>query len=270
MVKWVGNRFGPDIKVLPNQKVESSVYDFEDVYFIQNSNSWPDLGQIAYFTIISGPYDEVGLVINLNEQPNNAYRFQANSTYVIRFAEAWSSQWDLTGGGGKGGQGSPWPGPPAGEPGPSLAGQPVSLSIPTFTLTAGGGTGGNGGPYNSTWGSPGQPGNGGSTSSSGTFPPIGQAVPYAGNSASGGGDGGTPNYNGQPGGTAPSRYGGGIIPPSFNGYAAGGSSPGLGGGGGGGGGAYWKVEDLVTIPNQDYTITVGDKAAALIYIDTPT
>lgn len=270
MPKFVGNRFGPNIKVLPNQKVGGAIYNFEDVYLIQNSNSWPNLGTIAYFTIVTGPYDEQGLVINLNDQPNYSYRFQHNQTYVIRFSEVFSCNWDLTGGGGRGGYGQPSPTPNIGQ-----SGGPVYLrygppSSEVWRLTAGGGTGGSGGPFNGTWGGNGQQGVAGQTSQSGTYPPIGLITPYNGNYGTGGTGTGTPqgaSYSA--GNPAPSRYSLGVIPSTYNGYAAGGSGV-YGAGGGGGGGAYWKIDDHQTTVDVDYTIVTGANSAAVIRIDTPT
>ena len=111
---------------------------------------------------------------------------------------------------------------------------------------------------------------------SGTYNPYhgGNLQAFNGNVGYGGQGGGNPNYGGQPGTAAPSRYPQGQspypLPNSFNGYGAGGSSPGLGGGGGGGGGAYYFVEDHLTSPGTDYTINVGAKAAAIVRIDEPT
>lgn len=284
MPKFLGNSVGPEVKVVQNVAIGEGVYNNYDVYTIQNTNSWPGLGSMAIFTIISGPYDEEGLVINLAEQPFYAYRFQElNTDYVIRFNEAINVHWDLVGGGSRGGNGGP-PNPgvaaqPAGDATLSFAGD--SNSPGAWTLLARRGYGGSGGTNPGTWGSNGQNGNryawhGEASVSSGSYNPYhgGNAQPFTGNGGTGGQGGGYPNWAGQPGSAAPSRYPEGQspypLPNSYNGYASGGSSPGLGGGGGGGGGGYWFLEDHLTSPGTDYTIRVGTGAAAIVRIDEPT
>lgn len=284
MSKFLGNSVGPEIKVVQNVAVGGGVYNNYDIYTIQNTNSWPGVGSMAIFTIITGPYDEQGLVINLAEQPLYAYRFQElNTNYVIRFNEAITVHWDLVGGGGRGGNGG-YP-----NSGSNLNGQFGGQAMLTFAgdsnstawdIRAGGGRGGNGGQIPGTWGANGQDGNyptgvyGRAFVNSGTYNPYhgGNAQPFSGNSGAGGDGGGNPNYAGQPGSAAPSVYPQSPypLPNSYNGYASGGSSPGLGGGGGGGGGSYWLLEDHLTSPGTDYTIMVGANASAILRIDDPT
>ena len=285
MPKSLGNSIGPEIKVVQNVAIGEGVYNNYDIYTIQNTNSWPGIGNLAIFTIISGPYDEQGLVINLAEQPNYAYRFQAlNTDYVIRFNEAITVHWDLVGGGSRGGNGG-YPNSPsnrtAGPAGSSTLTFAGDSNSTAWELMARRGYGGSGGTIPGTWGQPGQPGNsspsyGAAEVVSGTYNPYhgGNAQPFRGNSGTGGQSGGNPNYGGQPGSPAPSVYPQGQspypLPNSYNGYASGGSSPGLGGGGGGGGGGYWFLEDHLTSPGTDYTINVGTGAAAIVRIDAPT
>lgn len=299
MPKFLGNSVGPEIKVVQNVAVGEGVYNNYDVYTIQNTNSWPGLGSMAIFTIISGPYDEQGLVINLAEQPFYAYRFQElNTDYVIRFNEAIRVHWDLVGGGARGGNGG-YPNSPSTRNGENPVGNARlqfagDSNSTAWELTANRGYGGTGGTIPGTWGQPGQPGNytpapqigtpqspahptaGRATVSSGTYNPYhgGNLQEFRGNVGYGGDSGGNPNYGGQPGTAAPSVYPQGQspypLPNSYNGYGGAGSSPGLGGGGGGGGGGYWFVEDHLTSPGTDYTINVGAKAAAIVRIDEPT